>query len=153
MKKPKYVEELLKIIFFWLGAAFVCSAILSYLGILQPKSNSHIQDPVLLSGLFLMIAFLFAAASFLLGILAANKKRRDSELLANGTRVKGTVEKVNLQRSIQYGSQSPYRIQYAYTFQDRVYHGKSCFLWEKPDLVAGDTILVWTDDSGRSAIQ
>ena len=53
---------------------------------------------------------------------------------------------------MQYGKQSPYVIQYNYIYQGKEYHHKSCFLWEKPDLAAGDSIMVCVNDSGKSTI-
>lgn len=150
MRKPKYLEELLKTIFLGLGAAFSCAAILSHIGVLQPQSSSRIQDPALLGGYFLTIAFIFLVESFILGIITAKKNKRHSELLANGTRIKGVVEKVYLQKSIQYANQSPYIIKYVYTYQDEVYHHKSCFIWEKPYLLAGDSIMVYANEFGKS---
>lgn len=55
MKRPKYMEELLKIICLLLGAAFVCTGILCLIGVEQPKATSLIQDPVLLGISFLII--------------------------------------------------------------------------------------------------
>ena len=99
-----------------------------------------------------MIGIVFLTASFILGIITARKNKQHSELLANGTRIKGVVEKVYLQKYIQYGKQSPYRIQYIYTYQDNEYHCKSCFIWKRPDLVAGDIIMVYVDELGKSTV-
>jgi len=153
MKRPQNTEELLKGIFFWLGFAFGCMAGLSKIGLLQPTSGSGIQDPVVLRGVFLAVALAFGTGSFLLGSLAARKQKRHRELLANGTAVKGCVERIYLQRSVQYGNRSPYRVCYSYTYQDNAYHHKSGFLWEEPKVMVGNTIVVYTDDRGRSAIE
>lgn len=152
MKMPKCLEESLKTVFFWLGTAFAWTAFLCYIGFLQPKSNSLIQDPTLMGSGFLAISFLFVATSFLLKRSAVKKDKEYAELLTNGIQIQGVVEKVYLQKSIQYGRQSPYRIHYGYTYQDKQYHGKSRFLWTAPDLAAGDTITVYVDAFGRSAI-
>ena len=97
MKKPKYIEGLLKTIFFWLAAAFACVAILSYVGVLQPKPSSHIQDPLLLGSCFCVIGFVFGGASLIFRVITAKKEKRDSELQKNGERIKGVVEKIYLQ--------------------------------------------------------
>lgn len=44
-----------------------------------------------------------------MGIIASKKNKQHSELLTNGTRIKGVVEKIYLQKSIRYGNQLPYR--------------------------------------------
>ena len=45
MKKLNYTEDLLRVIFFWIGTFFLVSGILSFLGILKPAVNSGIQNP------------------------------------------------------------------------------------------------------------
>ena len=152
MKKPRYMEKLLEIIFFWLGVSFVFFGILSCIGILKPKAGSSIQDPTLMGYFFLAIGAIFAALSLIFRLIDAKKNKLHSELLASGTQVKGTVEKVYLQSYTQYGKQSPYRVQYAYTHQDKTYHRKSCLIWDKPDLENGDTVTVYVDDLGKSTI-
>ena len=52
MKKPKYMEELLKIIFLWLGIMFVCMGALGEIGVLKPKESSVVQSPILLGIIF-----------------------------------------------------------------------------------------------------
>ena len=152
MKKPKYIEELLKIIFWWLGIVFVCAGILSYIGVLKPKSGSLIQEPAMNGHIFLVIGFVFVVVSFISGVITVKKNKLHSELLADGARIKGVVEKVYLQKYTRHGNQSPYRVQYVYTYQDKVYHHKSCFIWEKPNLMIGDTIMVYVNDFGKSTI-
>ena len=49
MKKLNYTEDLLRVIFFWIGTFFLVSGILSFLGILKPAVNSGIQNPALLA--------------------------------------------------------------------------------------------------------
>lgn len=152
MKKPTYIEDLLKIIFFWIGIAFICAAILSYLGVLRPTANSQVQDPVIMGSVFLAIGAVSAAASAILGIITGKRKRLHSELLANGVRIQGTVEQVSVQRAVQYMNQSPYILRYVYTYRGKAYHRKSCLLWKKPDLAAGDRVMVYADDFGRSTV-
>lgn len=152
MKKPKYMEEMLKIIFLWLGVAFVCMGILAFIGVLKPKASSIVQMPTLLGIIFSGIGLFFAFISIALGVISTKRKNLHSELLASGTKIKGIVEKVYLQSYTQYGNQSPYIIQYVYTYQDKVYHHKSCFIWENPNLVIGDEIMVYVNDFGKSTI-
>jgi len=152
MKKPKSIEKLLEIIFFWLGVSFVFFGVLGCIGILKPSAGSSIQDPPLLGCFFSVIGFVFAAVGMIFRFIDAKKDKLHSELLANGTRVKGIVEKVYLQGYTRYGRQSPYRVRYTYTYRDKVYHHKSCLLWEKPDLTSGDTVTVYVNDRGKSTI-
>lgn len=152
MKRPKYMEELLKIICLLLGAAFVCTGILGLIGVEQPKATSLIQDPVLLGISFLIIGLLVIITGIILGVISARKSKLSSELLISGTKVKGVVENVYLQGYTHYGTQSPYRIQYTYSYNGKKYHHKSGFIWEKPNLRSGDTIMVYVNDYGKSNI-
>ncbi len=152
MKKPTYMEDLLKIIFVWLGFMFVCNGILCVLGVMKPTAGSMIQDPTILGVIFSVLGMTFIFVHFIFRGMAYKKSKLYSELISNGTKVKGEVEKVCLQRYIQYGKKSPYRIVYKYIYQGKEYRHKSCLLWEKPSLAAGDSIVVYVNDFGKSAI-
>ena len=52
MKKLNYTEDLLRVIFFWIGIFFLVSGVLSFLGILKPAVNSGIQNPDMLGTVF-----------------------------------------------------------------------------------------------------
>ena len=45
MKRPRYAEELLKIIFLWQGGMFIGMGILCFIGVLKPQTNSMVQEP------------------------------------------------------------------------------------------------------------
>lgn len=152
MNRPKYVEELLTIIFSLLGVIFVCAGILCLLGVEKPKATSPVQDPALLGISFLGTGLIVIITGIVLGVISARKNKLSSELLTSGTKVKGVVENVYLQGYIHYGSQSPYRIQYTYSYNGKEHHHKSDFIWEKPKLMSGDTIMVYINDNGKSMI-
>lgn len=152
MKRPKYMEELLKIIFLLLGIMFVCTGILCLVGVEQPKATSPIQDPVLLGMSFLVMGLLVITIGIILGVISARKNQLSSELLTSGTKVNGVVENVYLQGYTRYGTQSPYRIRYTYRYNGKEYHHKSGFIWEKPNLTSGDTVMVYVNDLGNSTI-
>ena len=152
MKNPRYMEELLKIIFAWLGFMFVCSGILCVLGIMKPTAHSMIQDSTLLGGVFSALGMTFILVHFILRGIAYKKNKLYSDLMSNGIKLQGEVEKVYLQRYIQYRKRYPYRIAYHYRYQDKEYHHKSGLLWEKPELSAGDQVVVYVNDSGKSVM-
>ena len=153
MKKPKYTEELLKIIFGWLGAAFIFAGLLCFIGLLKPKASSMIQAPTILGVVFSLLGIVFLAVQIVLKAITSKKNKLHNELLISGARINGTVEKVYLQRYTQYGRKSPYRILYTYTCQGKVYHHKSCLLWDKPDFSEGDSIVVYVNYFGKSTIR
>lgn len=153
MKKPENMEKLAEMICLWLGAAFIFFGLLSHTGILKPRSDSSIQDPAVMACFFSAIGFVFAAVGLFFRIIDARKVKLYSELRANGTQIKGTVEKVYLQWYTRYGTRSPYRVQYSYTYQNKTYHHKSCLLWEKPDLKNGDMVTIYVNNFGKSTIQ
>ena len=153
MKKPKYMEELLKSIFLWLGIAFIAMGFLGFIGVMKPKESSLIQEPFLLGAVFVGLGLVFVIVSIILGIITTKKNKEHSELIANGIQVKGIIKEVYLQTGTQYGKQSPYRVVYAYTYQSEEYHCKSYFLWEKPNLAVGDSIIVYVNNDGKSTVK
>ena len=153
MKKPRYMEELLKIIFAWLGFMFVCSGILCVLGVMKPSAHTMIQDPTILGGVFSALGIAFILVHFIFNVMANKKSNLYSELISKGMKIKGEVERVYLQRYVKYGKKFPYRIVYKYRYQGKEYRHKSGLFWEKPDLAAGDRVVVYVNDWGKSAMQ
>ena len=152
MKKPRYMEELLKIIFLWLSIMFGIFGILGLIGIMKPKASSMVQDQILLGIIFSLVGMIFIIVSIILRTAVRKKDKLHNELLISGRKIDGVVEKVYLQTYTQYGHQSPYVIMYTFTYGNKTYHHKSYFLWEKPDLMAGDSIMVYVNESGKSTI-
>ena len=97
MKKLNYTEDLLRVIFFWIGTFFLVSGVLSFLGILKPAVNSGIQNPDMLGTVFSITGVLLCIISAALGIYTAKLDKLHLQLIENGTKVKGLVEKVYLQ--------------------------------------------------------
>lgn len=153
MKKPRYMEELLKIIFAWLGFMFICSGILCVLGVMKPSAHSMIQDPTILGGVFSALGMAFILVHFIFNVIANKKSKLYSELISKGMKIQGEVEKVYLQRYVKYGKKFPYRIVYKYRYQGKEYRHKSGLFWEKPDLEAGDRVVVYVNEWGKSAMQ
>lgn len=153
MKNPKYTEQLYAIICFSLGCTFVGCGLLSFFGILKPSPHSMVQNDRILGIVFLTVGVVFCIAKLILTNLASKKEQLNEELFSNGTKVTGTVEKVYLQKQMQYGKKSPYRILYTYSYQGEIYHGKSGLLWEEPHVKAADSIEVFVNESGESAIR
>lgn len=97
MKKLNYTENLLRVIFFWIGIFFLVSGVLSFLGILKPAVNSGIQNPDMLGTVFSITGVLLCIISAALGIYTVKLDKLHLQLIENGTKVKGLVEKVYLQ--------------------------------------------------------
>lgn len=72
MKKLNYTEDLLRVIFFWIGIFFLVSGVLSFLGILKPAVNSGIQNPDMLGTVFSITGVLLCIISAALGIYTAS---------------------------------------------------------------------------------
>lgn len=153
MNKPRYMEDLFKIIFLWLGIGFVVMGVLVFFGIIRPRADSVVQKPAELGAIFLALGIAFGAVSAVLKGIAFFRNRLHDKLLTEGTRIDGVVEGVYLQKYTQYGKRSPYRIAYSYTCLGKIYHHKSCLLWEKPDCKGNDSITVYASDYGKSTIQ
>lgn len=153
MGKPKYMEELLKIIFLWLGIAFMGMGLLCFLGVLKPSTNSAVREQAALGIVYALLGAAFLLVQTILRAAASRKEKLRQKLLASGMELSGMVEKVYLQWYTQYGRRSPYRIFYTYTFCGKTYHHKSPLLWDKPDVAEHDPVVVYADDSGKSTIQ
>lgn len=153
MNRPKYTEEFLAVIFFILGGIFIAMGLLCFIGVVRPSARSMVQIPAMLGIVYSFIGIAFCLAMLILKANAAAKKNLHKELLANGNKINGIVEKVHFQRSIQYGKESPYRIYYTYTDQGKEFHRKSYLLWEKPDYLKGDQIEVFANHLGKSTIR
>lgn len=153
MNKPRYMEELLKIVFLWLGIAFIIMGSLCFIGVVKPSANSMIQESTILGIVFSLLGITFFIMQTILKAITSFKNKSHNELLISGTKISGTVEKVYLQKYTHYGNKSPYRIRYTYTYQGKVYHHKSYLLWDKPDFTENDSIVVYANDLGKSTIQ
>lgn len=153
MKKPKYIEKLCALIFLCLGCSFLIIGLLCFVGVVTPDVHSKVQDPIVMGTVFSLLGVTFGGIQAVLNRIASAKEKLEKQLLASGTPINGTVEKVYLQKYTNYGKKSPYRICYTYTEQDKIYHHKSFLLWEKPDFDEGDFIMVYANDSGKSTIQ
>lgn len=153
MKSPKYTEQLYAIIFLCLACAFIIFGLLSFGGILKATSHSVVQNTTILGIVFSVLGISFFITQMILSILAHKKNKLHIELLANGTKVTGIVEKVYMQKYTQYGRKCPYRVLYTYTYQNKVYHCKSYLIWVKPHVKETDMIEVYVNASGESTIQ
>ena len=147
------MEEFLKIIFSWLGATFIVMGVICFISILKSEDSSMFQELTILGIVFSVLGIVFFIVQTILKIITSLKNKLHNELLLNGTKIDGTVEKVYLQKYVQYGNKSPYRILYTYTWQGKVYHQKSYLLWDKPNFMERDSIAVYTNDLGKSTIQ
>ena len=87
MKKLNYTEDLLRVIFFWIGIFFLVSGVLSFLGILKPAVNSGIRNPDMLGTVFSIAGVLLCIISAALGIYTAKLDKLHIQLIENGTKV------------------------------------------------------------------
>lgn len=151
MKAPRYREDLFKTIYRWIGTGFIAFGSLGLIGILKPTGYAQDANGMVIG--FFAFGAVFLIGQSVLGAIAARKKKLHNELLANGTKINGTVEKVCVEMGVRYAGKTPYIILYNYTHQGKDYHGESHFLWERPDVTEHDSIVVYANDSGKSTIQ
>ena len=152
MKKPKYMEDVMKIIFFTIGFEFICFCVFSYIDVPNPDLFETVKIPSLMDIIFGVVGITFILGGIVLSLISVRKSKKCANILENGIRINGVVEKISLQRHTQLGNQTPYVIQYRYTFRDKEYHRKSFYIWEKPCYEVGDTIVLYVDDFGKSAV-
>ena len=111
------------------------------------------QEPNLPGAGFLAFGIVLLTVQTVLGIIASRKKKLHNELLANGAKVTGTVEKVCQQNTVRYAGKYPYIIFYTYDYQGKACHGESHLFWDRPAVAEHDSIAVYANDSGKSTIQ
>src|SRR5690554_3203530 len=145
MKEPKYKRDLLAVIFLFLGLGFIILSCLSFANIINVTADSLVQDKTLLGQIFcfLGIILLFMQVSF--RIVSNKKENLHSELILTGRKIAGRIERISLQKGIKYKKKSPFIVFYTYTYKDRIYHNKSCLLWDKPNLNKGDKVDVFVN--------
>lgn len=152
MKKPKYITQMYSFIFFFIGVAFIISGLLVAWGIMSPSKHSAVQDKNTMTLIFCMISLgFFIASSILISISCLIEKKR-RELISNGKLVAGTVDDIRYKRWISFGKISPYVIYFSFSFDDKIYHGKSYLVWEKPNFADGDSIEIYVNDFGNSTV-
>lgn len=153
MKKPKYISELLSFIFLLLAALFLLFGTLCFFGLFTPSSHSLIQSKSITAILFSALggAFLLTALVCFSVSRMQNKIRRT--LLSEGVRITGKVQRIKHITSVSFGKQSPYRILYSYIKDGHTVYQKSHLLWDKPHFTQEDTINIYIDDSGHTALE
>lgn len=106
MNRIKYAEQLYALISMCLGCAFIVFGLLSFIGILQPTSTSIVQSQRNIGIVFSVLGVAFLIAQAIFTALASAKKKSYYELISNGIKVNGIVEKVYMQKFLQYGKKS-----------------------------------------------
>ena len=94
MNRIKYAEQLYALISMCLGCAFIVFGLLSFIGILQPTSTSIVQSQRNIGIVFSVLGVAFLIAQAIFTALASAKKKSYYELISNGIKVNGIVEKV-----------------------------------------------------------
>ena len=104
--------------------------------------------------LYALISMCLGCAFIVFGLLSfIGILQPTSASIVQSQRNIGIVEKVYMQKFLQYGKKSPYRVLYSYTYGGKIYHHKSHLLWDKPYMKETDSIAVYINDSEKSAIQ
>lgn len=153
MSEPRYTQDIFKKMFLWMGIGWIVMGLLGFVGVLKPTADSMVQDSKVMGMIFTALGIGFFIAQSVMRIIVSRKKKLHDELIANGTKVNGTVEKVYRQNLVWYGGKYPYIIFYTYTYEGKVYHGESYLFWDIPDVMEHDPIVVYADHSGKSTIQ
>ena len=152
MKTPRYKKDIFVIIFLFIGLAFIIFGLLSFANIIRPTAHSQVQDHNLMGLIFCIIGLIFFITQGILRYLSFREVSIHRELISKGTKVKGTIKRIVLQKSIKYGGKSPYVLFYTYTYEGKDIQSKSSLFWEKPRYHIGDQIEAFVDESGNSAL-
>ena len=103
MNRIKYAEQLYALISMCLGCAFIVFGLLSFIGILQPTSTSIVQSQRNIGIVFSVLGVAFLIAQAIFTVLASAKRKSYCELISNGIKVNGIVEKVYMQSFYNMG--------------------------------------------------
>ena len=118
MSEPRYVEDIFKHMFLWMSIGWIAIGLimgfLGLIGVLKPTAHSMNQDSTEITNfiLFIVLGIIFFIAHSVQRSTASRKKKLHDELLADGAKVNGTVEKVCRQNLVRYGGKYPYIIFY-----------------------------------------
>ena len=153
MRWPKYKSDLYAYIFMFLGVGFFICGCLSFVKILKPSAHSLVQNQMLLGWVFCALGIAFYVIQAVCKRFGKKRARLDNELISTGTKIVATVESVSLQKGIGFGGKSPFIVSYTYSYQEKVYHHKSCLFWTLPKLDRGDRIEVFVNDEGQSTTE
>ncbi len=153
MKKLNNVPVLFALITFLISIPFLIMGFLGLTGNITMSENSEIQDPVVLGTIFWAVGFLNLIIATIIIFIYSVKKRKINNLLVNGTRVTGTVEKIEYKQNIRVNGKSPYVVHYSFSDNGIVYNKKSSYIYELPNLKIGEYIDVYTDGKGNSAVE
>lgn len=153
MKRPRYIEKLYAGIFLAIAIVFILMGLLGYAGILKPTSHSKVQDPQIMAGAFATVGVSFWILYAIAKTMDFMKHKLHKKLITEGEQVSGRVDKIYMRKNIHFGRKSPYVITYSYTHNDENHSKKSCLLWEKPDIKAGEEITVYVNKSGKTTLK
>ena len=103
MNRIKYAEQLYALISMCLGCAFIVFGLLSFIGILQPTSTSIVQSQRNIGIVFSVLGVAFLIAQAIFTALASAKKKSYYELISNGIKVNGIVEKAKISKRRFFG--------------------------------------------------
>lgn len=152
MKKPKFMSEIYAFIFSLLGFLFIVFAILSLMGIVKPTAQSLVQDPKVLGLSFFVIGIASGLTVVGCQIITLKNAKLYQSLFESGAKVTAKVERVSFKKGITFGRRSPFVVYYSYTHDGNMMKGKSCLLWEKPNVSSGNSIEIWIDLNGNSML-
>ncbi len=152
-KYPKFKNDVYALISIRIGTVFMILACISVLGILVPSINSIVQNPILFGQIFCVFAIAFSVSH----AFFKNKGKKQFEmymyLTTYGSKISGTVEKIEVVTNVKYKGKSPFVINYKYSYSNVDYHDKSQYIWEETSYKVGDEIEVCLDYKGNSTVE
>lgn len=153
MRKPIYMSKVIASWFFFTGGLCFFKSIITSLQFLSVLEILGIQYSYLVpmtdsdygqSLILILIGLTFE-------IISRRKIKTHENLLLNGEKFIGKVEKVEVLRKIGLVN-NLYRVCYTYVHKESQYHKKSYLLRVKPNLKKGDTLTVYINPQGESTL-
>lgn len=153
MMKPLYKSDVYAFVFLALGLGFIFFGCLGVLNIVKPTAQSIVQDPILAGQIFFFLGMILCVIQLAFRNISIRQAKLHRELVSKGTKIVGTVEKISLQKGIMIGKKSPVIVYYNYLYDNKIYHNKSCLLWDLPNLSNGNKIDIFVNDNGQSTFE
>ncbi len=152
MKKLFTPSNVVAIIFTFIGLPFSVIGVMAMLGHVTMSEESQLQNHMVFGRIFFAIGIVFFVSGITLAVISIFFARRGKKLLETGYIVNGIVTMVEHVTNVRINRCYPYRIHFKYYFEGTEFYGKSSLLWDRPNIAENNSISVYTDGKGNSAV-
>ncbi len=153
MKSPKYITDMFAFVLFHLGVMFLLFGGLTAFGFMGATESSLIQDRESLALTFAVLGSGMLSLIAVVDYYSCKWESLHNELLESGRKITANVDSVKRLSMLKLNRKSPYRVYCTFTHDGVTCQGKSQLIWQKPTLQVGDSVNVYVNDKGQSAVE